>query len=746
MNKDNLLVRTAIAGALFAATSSMAMADTTIFTDSETGIVQFAQGSFGKVDKRSANKALKRFIKEQISYQAQGNEEFSVRRHWKDALGKTHTQLTQQLNNLPVYGATMTIHSENGFSGVQLSNENDESTIYAVSGNLATQNDSDDLSMIDEEASSVKSLSAKAAGKVKPRGLKKALKRAASAGEISGEPELAYVYLPERGKTKLAWKVEVKYTSDNGFEHDSIFYNVKNGRELTRHPQVFHAKSLRTYDMQGQAYNHSSAPGTLKCTTTQNCGEASAQRAHDGAATVYDYYKTIHNRNGINNADMTMISSVHTGNKWNNAVWYNNQMFYGDGDGSQFGDLTQSLDIIGHELTHGVVSYTANLVYRNESGALNEAMADIMGVSADAWHRGSSQPNWLLAVDAYTPGTSGDAMRYMNDPTRDNQSRDYYPDRYTGTGDNGGVHLNSGIANLAYSLLVDGGTHPQNKTTVVVPGLGLDKSQKIFYRALITYFNSSTNFAQARIGTAQAAQDLYGSDTKTAVETAWCAVGVGTCPSAPTTVKTLVKGVAATGLSASSKNTFVYKMDVPTGATNINFSIAGSNGDADLYVSRGVTPTTSTYDCKSESSSSNESCDMTGGSGTYYVLVSAYSAFNNLSLIGNYDDVSTTPTLEPISGSASNISVSRGQWTRYTQVLPAGYATLRVTIEGGTGDTDLYVTNGKQSTKVSYGCRSNGATNDEVCTFNAPAAGVWYLDLYGYSTSSNITLRLTATP
>jgi Zn-dependent metalloprotease len=745
MNKDKLLVRTAIASALFAATSCMALADTTIITDSETGIVQFAQGSFGKVDKKSANKALKRFIKEQTSYQAQGNEEFSVRRHWKDALGTTHTQLTQQLNNLPVYGATMTIHSESSFSGVRLSNENDEGTIYAVSGHLATQNDSDDITMIDEE-SGVKSLSARGAKKVKPRGLKKALKRAARVGDIDGEPELAYVYLPERGKTKLAWKVEVKYTSDNGFEHDSIFYNAKNGRELTRHPQVFHAKSLRTYDMENQDPQRTNTSGTLLCTTNQQCNDASAQRAHDGASTVYDYYKTIHNRNGINNADMTMISSVHANSNWNNATWYKNQMFYGDGDGSQFGDLTQSLDIIGHELTHGVVQFTANLVYQNESGALNEAMADIMGVSAEAWHRGSTQPSWLLAKEAYTPNIAGDAMRYMNDPTRDNQSRDYYPDRYTGTGDNGGVHLNSGIANLAYSLLVDGGSHPQNKSAAQVPALGLDKSQKIFYRALTTYFNASTNFAQARLGTAQAAQDLYGSDAKVAVDTAWCAVGVGACPADPTIIKTLVKGSAATGLSASSKNALMYKMDVPTGATNINFALAGSNGDADLYVSRGVTPTTTTYDCKSESSSSNESCIMTGGAGTYYVLVSAYSAFNNLSLTGNYDDSSTTPALEPVSGSASNISVPQGQWARYTQVLPAGYSNLRVTIEGGSGDTDLYVTNGKQSTKVSYGCRSNGATNDEVCTFDSPAAGVWYLDLYGYSTSSNITLRLTATP
>lgn len=746
MNKDKFMVKTAIAGALFAAMSTTTFATETIITESETGIVQFAQGNFGKVDKKTAKQALKRFIKQQTAYQAQGNEEFVVRRHWKDALGKTHTQLSQQLNNLPVYGASMTIHSEDDFSGVRLTGENDEGTIYAVSGNLATQTEFDDESYIEEE-SEFKTLTQKQAKKVKPRGLKRALKRAELVGDIVGEPELAYVYLPERGKTKLAWKVEVTYTQDDHFEHDWIFYNVKNGRELIRHPQVMHVKTIHTYDMENRDPERTNTSGRLLCTTNQQCGDASAQRAHDGASTVYDYFKAVHNRNGINNNDMTMVSSVHANHNWNNAAWYKNQMFYGDGDGNQFGDLTQSLDIVGHELTHGVVQFTANLTYLNESGALNEAMADIFGVAADAWHRGSSQPSWLLAQEAYTPNIDGDAMRYMNNPTLDNQSRDYYPERYTGTGDRGGVHLNSGIGNLAFVLLVDGGTHPRNKTAVVVPKLGLDKSQKIFYRALTTYFNESTNFAQARVGSAQAAQDLYGEDAKVAVEKAWCAVGVGSCPTSPSEIPTITKGQSVTGLSASTRNTLTYKMEVPSGASNINFSIAGSNGDADLYVSRGSVPTTTTYDCRSESSSSNESCDMTGGAGTYYVLVSAYSTFSNLSLTGNYDlSGGGTPSLEPINESASNISVSRGGWARYTRTLPSGYSKITVTIDGGSGDADLYVTHGKESTRASYGCRSNGSNNSEVCTFDAPQSGVWYLDIYGYSSSSGITLRLTGTP
>ena len=111
---------------------------------------------------------------------------------------------------------------------------------------------------------------------------------------------------------------------------------------------------------------------------------------------------------------------------------------------------------------------------------LNEAWSDILGVSAEAYKNGASSPSWKLGDEAYTPGVAGDALRYMDDPTEDGQSYDYYPERYTGTQDNGGVHLNSGIANLAYVLLVDGGSHPRNKTSEQVPSIGLAKAEKIF--------------------------------------------------------------------------------------------------------------------------------------------------------------------------------------------------------------------------------------------------------------------------
>src|SRR5204863_1323032 len=183
---------------------------------------------------------------------------------------------------------------------------------------------------------------------------------------------------------------------------------------------------------------------------------------------------------------------------------------YGDGDGTSFAPLSKALDVDAHELTHAVTERTANLTYSNESGALNEATSDILGNSCEAYTNNGGTPNsntWKVGEDIYTPGTAGDALRYMNNPTQDGSSKDWYPSRYTGTSDNGGVHSNSGIANLAYYLMVIGGTHPRSMSTVTVTPLSatsstsLDLAQRIWYRALTVYFTASATFSSARTGT-----------------------------------------------------------------------------------------------------------------------------------------------------------------------------------------------------------------------------------------------------
>lgn len=271
--------------------------------------------------------------------------------------------------------------------------------------------------------------------------------------------------------------------------------------------------------------------------------------AHYGAAQTFDYYQVVHGRNGIdgNYGPGTttsavggvglVVSRVHFGSGYNNAFWFNNQMTYGDGDGSTFTPLT-TIDICGHEMTHGVTERTANLTYARESGALNEAWSDIMGSMVELRADGGAvtADTWKIGEDSYTPGTAGDALRRMDNPNSVGDPDHYSVRLYPGTctpsnlNDQCGVHTNSSIANHAFYLMANGGTN--RVSGIAVTGIGTSAAERIFYRALATYMTASTNFAGARTATLSAATDLYGTGSAqyNGIAQGWCAVGVGTCP------------------------------------------------------------------------------------------------------------------------------------------------------------------------------------------------------------------------
>ncbi|ABS20868.1 M4 family metallopeptidase [Bacillus cytotoxicus] len=285
-------------------------------------------------------------------------------------------------------------------------------------------------------------------------------------------------------------------------------------QDNTRGAQIF------TYD----AKNRSSLPGTLWADVDNAFHakyDAAAVDAHYYAGVTYDYYKNTFNRNSINDAGAALKSTVHYGSNYNNAFWNGSQMVYGDGDGVTFTSLSGGIDVIGHELTHAVTEYSSNLIYQYESGALNEAISDIFGTLVEYYD--NRNPDWEIGEDIYTPGKAGDALRSMSDPTKYGDP-DHYSKRYTGSGDNGGVHTNSGIINKAAYLLANGGTH----YGVTVNGIGKDKVGAIYYRANTQYFTQSTTFSQARAGLVQAAADLYGANSAevTAVKQSYDAVGV----------------------------------------------------------------------------------------------------------------------------------------------------------------------------------------------------------------------------
>lgn len=279
--------------------------------------------------------------------------------------------------------------------------------------------------------------------------------------------------------------------------------------------------------------------------------------AHYGAAKTFDYYQTVHGRNGIDgnygpgtttaisNGVSIVASRVHFGSGYNNAFWYQNMMTYGDGDGSNFTPLT-TIDICGHEMTHGVTERTANLTYAKESGALNESWSDIMGSMVELYADGGvvSADTWKIGEEAYTPGTAGDALRRMDNPNAVGDPDHYTLRLYQGTctasnaNDQCGVHTNSSISNHAFYLIANGGTN--RVSGVAVTGIGGTNAAKIFYRALTTYMTASTNFAGARTATLSAATDLFGASSAqyNSVATGWCAVGVGACPGGSTPTPT----------------------------------------------------------------------------------------------------------------------------------------------------------------------------------------------------------------
>lgn len=264
-----------------------------------------------------------------------------------------------------------------------------------------------------------------------------------------------------------------------------------------------------------------------------------AADAQYGAAVTWDYYKNVHGRIGIADNGKGAYSRVHYGRRYNNAYWSDACfcMTYGDGDGVNLNPLV-SLDIAGHEMSHGVNSHTANLIYSGESGGLNEANSDILGTMVE-FHANNPQdtPDYLIGEEIYVGNVAGSpdqrALRYMFNPIADGRS----PNCYVSTIGNLDVHYSSGVANRFFYLLAEGSgakTYSGVKHNVPtcnglgVTGIGRTKAAKIWYRALNVYFTSSTSYAGARAATITAAKDLYGATSveAKAVAAAWSAVKV----------------------------------------------------------------------------------------------------------------------------------------------------------------------------------------------------------------------------
>jgi Zn-dependent metalloprotease len=466
--------------------------------------------------------------------------DLKAQRAFTDDQEKTHTRFQQTLRGVPVFGGEAIVHL------------NPDDSVFAVTDDLveSVQVDTEPYRTADEA-------------------VRTAISDLGCETCLTAPPAADLQILRHEGNDYLTYRVQLR--REDGTHETSMpvyFVDAKTGNVIWQYNNLQTASGLSLYSGTITINTYFKSPnyymedltrkiGTFdfrngttsvfRFTDADNIWNTSTQRAgvdaQYGAAKVYDYYLNVHGRRGIDGAGgpayfgsadgvTGLISSVvHYGSGYNNAFWNGSYMTYGDGNGSSFSPLV-TLDICGHEMTHCVTERTANLAYVNESGALNESFSDVFGAMVERSAQGQTSNTWKIGEQCYTPGIAGDALRYMDNPHGASNSGftvdddpDHYAERYTGTADSGGVHVNSGIANKAFYLVAVGGTHHRGGS---VTGIGADAAAKIWYRALTTYMTSSTNFKGARTATLNAAAALYGSGSTNynAVAQAWTVCGV----------------------------------------------------------------------------------------------------------------------------------------------------------------------------------------------------------------------------
>ena len=277
-------------------------------------------------------------------------------------------------------------------------------------------------------------------------------------------------------------------------------------------------------------------PGTLvRGEGDPQSSDVAVNEAYDGLGDTWNFYDQVFSRNSIDGRGLGLIGTVHYGQRYDNAFWNGEQMVFGDGDGTLFGRFTASIDVIGHELTHGVTQNTANLAYSDQPGALNESVSDVFGVLVKQRTLGQTadQADWLIGAGLLMPGVQGRALRDMlhpgtayDDPRlgKDPQPADMAHYVQT-TSDNGGVHINSGIPNRAFAL-----------AATTIGGHAWLGAGQVWYDVLtgsqITPQCDFATFAQLSVDAADARFGA-GSAESHAVRRAWGTVGVlGSAPPA----------------------------------------------------------------------------------------------------------------------------------------------------------------------------------------------------------------------
>ncbi|MEO7487106.1 MAG: M4 family metallopeptidase [Ferruginibacter sp.] len=360
-----------------------------------------------------------------------------------------------------------------------------------------------------------------------------------------------------------------------------------------------------------------------------------ATDAHWGAEKTYDYYLSKYGRNSIDDKGFAIKSYVHYSRNYFNAYWDGSRMTYGDGSSTDNHLPLTALDVCGHEISHGLTSFTSNLTYSNESGAMNEGFSDIFGTAIEFYAR-PNKADWLIGGDFYV-------IRSMSNPNAYSQPDTYKGTYwYTGTSDNGGVHTNSGVLNFWFYLLSQGGSDKNdNGFAYNVTGLGIDNAAAIAFRTNTVYLVSTAKYADARTASVQAATDLFGAGSAEVTQTnnAWDAVGVQAATPPPpcsdnfesnetlSAAKSLPLNTDNVALISSSTDKDWFTFTTTTAAPNFKVLLTNLPADYDikLYNSAGTQLAVS-----QNSGSSDETITKnTTAAGTYYLQVYGYAGANS---------------------------------------------------------------------------------------------------------------------
>ncbi|WP_392872988.1 M4 family metallopeptidase [Streptomyces sp. LN499] len=467
-------------------------------------------------------------------------EKLVVRDVIQDNDGTTHTRYERTFNGLPVLGGDLVVQESKAGE-----TESVTKASKASSAQLKAVDTAADVAPAKAES--------QALGAAKAAGSKKTVADRAPRKVVwmaQGKPQLAYETvvggLQDDGTPNELHVITDASTGAKLYEWQAIETGTGNTQysgqvTLGTAPSYTLTDTTRgnhkTYNL-----NHgTSGTGTLFSGSDDIWGngsptnvETAAADAHYGAAETWDYYKNVQGRTGIRGDGVGAYSRVHYGNNYVNAFWDDSCfcMTYGDGSGNA-APLT-SLDVAAHEMTHGVTSATAGLVYSGESGGLNEATSDIMAAAVEFYSNNATDKGDYLVGEKIDINGDGTPLRYMDKPSKDGASKDAW---YSGIG-GVDVHYSSGPANHFFYLLSEGsgaktinGVSYNSPTSDGLPvtGIGRDKAALIWFKALTTKFSSTTNYAAARTGTLAAAGELYGTTSAEykAVADAWAGVNVG---------------------------------------------------------------------------------------------------------------------------------------------------------------------------------------------------------------------------